>query len=249
MFRAGLVLLIVTVAGAVQPALAGCIGEDKDHVILSRQAVTLTGDRYPGTFPAVIRQLVGDLEGIRDGLDRFEIKAVEVSVFGDGYPCGAPLIDVTDDHYGSARVDVLNFTWFHGIDIVSEFYGASGSSFRHRLFVRTGMKFVEVTPPGEMTHTNMGGFFFGPLNQERGNGFVLWEADWHDSGAHYDPHPYKGTFYRWDGAAFQSAGEIKNPKRYEITNRAPDFLGLPKGTAFDETMPYANFAIFRDSAP
>lgn len=245
MIRAGLILLMM--AGAIQPAHADCIGEDKDHVVLARQGVTLNQSQ----FPAVIRQLVGDPypKKSRSGLDRFYIKGIEVSIFGDGvgYPCDAPLLVITADQYSTARVDALNFPWFQGFDVVSQFVGASGSSFQHRLFARQGESFVEVSPPGGLTHTNVGGFFFGPLGRGRGNGFALWDADWSVGGAHYDPRPYKGAFQRWDGAAFQPAGEMTEPDKHRLgSSKAPDFLGLPKGTAFDQTMPYTEMTITRD---
>jgi len=246
--RAGLILLMM--AGAIQPARAGCAGEDKDHIVLSRQSVTLTENRFPVTFPVVVRQIVGDSLGeTAFAHDWFSIKGVEVSVFADGvsYPCDAPALDVTADQFSTARVDALDFSWFQGFDIVSEFLGVSGSSFSHRLFVRLDKKFVDVTPKDEMTHTNMGGFFFGPLPTANGKGFVIWEADWTD-GAHYDPHPYKARFYEWNGSSFKPAGDLSTPQKYAITAAAPDFIGLPKGTIFNQTMPYTELNIVRDSA-
>jgi hypothetical protein len=62
MIRAGLVLLVM-MAGAPQLARAGCVGDDKSHVVLAREGITLTEDRFPFTFPAIVRQVVGESGG------------------------------------------------------------------------------------------------------------------------------------------------------------------------------------------
>ena len=150
-----------------------------------------------------------------------------------------------------ARVDALEVPWFHGFDVVTERFGGSGSSFTHRIFVRTGKKFVDVTPQGGIVHTNMGGLFFGLLGKGRGKGFVVWEANG-DGENHYAPQTYTATFYEWNGSAFQKAGETNDPKKYEIPFPvpAPDFIGLPKGIYFDQSMPFvAGHYINRNGRP
>jgi hypothetical protein len=251
--RAGLVVLMM-VAGAIQPAQAGCANEDRNHAVLARQGIRLTEKGFPVTFPAMVRQLVGEDYGAGPaGNERFDSDGVEISVFAeeDGYryPCSTPLVDITDPDSETGRIDALDFSWFQGFDAVTEQFGGSGSGFKHRIFARIGSKFVDVTP-SQIGHNNMGGFFFGPLGNGRGNGFVIWEADWTD-GAHYDPHPYSATFYEWDGSAFHKAGEISNPKKYEIPFPvpAPDFIGLPKGIHFDQTMPYVPAHLINRDGP
>jgi hypothetical protein len=255
MLRAGLIILVM-VAGAIQPAAhASCAGEDATHSVLARQGLRQTENRFPTTFPAMLRQVIKDSGDEGPSSDEtFEVEGVEFMVFvADDYryPCGAPLLDITIAGVDTGRIDPLDFPWFQGIDMVTETYGGSGNAFGHRIFARTGDKFADVTPSPreEIGHSNMGGFFFGPLGKGRGNGFVIWEADWTD-GIHYDPHPYKATFYEWDGVAFREAGKASDPKKYAITDAAPDFIGLPNGTRFSQTMPYttAHYAL-RDPLP
>ena len=99
MLRAGLLLLMV--AGAIHPAFAGCANEDRHHAVLARQGVRLTEKGFPVTFPTVVRQIVGDDDGQGvAGNELFESNGLEISVFreedGYRYPCGTPLVDVTD---------------------------------------------------------------------------------------------------------------------------------------------------------
>ena len=110
-----------------------------------------------------------------------------------------------------------------------KFPGGSGASFLHLLFNRQKWDgVVAALAPTALEHTNMGGFHVGELGGGRGPGIAIWDAQW-DDGAHYDPHPYGLTLYRWDGKAFVGPEVLKTPGKLNpnLPDAVPAAFGLP----------------------
>lgn len=87
------------------------------------------------------------------------------------------------------------------LHIVARYPGGSGERFRHHLLVLDPSSDPQELAPGDLSHSNMGGFFVGDLGDGRGPGVATWDAQWNE-GAHYDPHPARMILYRWNDRGF-----------------------------------------------
>jgi hypothetical protein len=126
--------------------------------------------------------------------------------------------------------------------ITTELHGGSGNGFRHILLAASDNSLRRIDQP-DFAHSNMGGFYVGDLGGGRGQGVVVWDAEW-KAGAHYDPHPYRFTFYRWNGKSFAAPEVLVTKEAYPATpDAAPTGLGFPfRDQTNQEGMPFALIA-------
>jgi hypothetical protein len=126
--------------------------------------------------------------------------------------------------------------------ITTELHGGSGNGFRHILLAASDNSLRRIDQP-DFAHSNMGGFYVGDLGGGRGQGVVVWDAEW-KAGAHYDPHPYRFTFYRWNGKSFTAPEVLITKDSYTATpDAAPKALGFTFRDQTDqEEMPFALLA-------
>jgi len=88
--------------------------------------------------------------------------------------------------------------------------------------------------PMDLGHSNMDRFYVGDLGRGRGAGLVLWEAIW-DSEAHYVPHRYRVSTYRWCGGRFIGPVVWTTRRKYRPE---PNLVAKHLGFAFrDATRP------------
>jgi len=120
--------------------------------------------------------------------------------------------------------------------------GGSGDNFEHLVLAYDDG--IRPLAPMDLQHSNMGGFFIGELGRGRGPGLVLWDAIWED-GAHYSPHRYRVTTYRWRAesvansrwrpGAFLGPSEVMTKQRLDPD---PDAVARALGLGFrDLTKP------------
>lgn len=80
--------------------------------------------------------------------------------------------------------------------------------------------------PQRLRYGNMDGFHLGDLGEGRGEGLMLWEAHW--DGAHYDPHRYTVTTWRWRKDHFVGPEVWTTRKHYDPDpETVAKALGLP----------------------
>lgn len=81
--------------------------------------------------------------------------------------------------------------------------------------------------PARLQHSNMDGFHVGDLGGGRGPGLMTWSAEW--DGAHYEPHRYRVTTWRWRDDRFVGPEAWTTRKRYDPDPEAvAKALGLPE---------------------
>jgi len=242
-------LFIIALVALTRASASECLGEDKDHIVLSRQHVNMGQDYL---YAGVIRQMIGKFEGTSANNHRmYYVGGVDVNIFRvnyDEYPCGKPFLAYEITNANTARIDTFHFPWLTGIDIASESLGGSGDGFAHEIFGLIDGKLIDVTPTGGLNHTNMGGFYIGPLGKGLGVGIAVWDADWTD-GAHYDPHPYVVQYYTWNGTKFVPTRKIASKESYDPSGSTPAFIEVPAGRDFNsrgDSFPFAELRIERD---
>jgi hypothetical protein len=123
--------------------------------------------------------------------------------------------------------------------ITTESHGGSGNGFKHVLVAASDNSLSRIDQP-DFAHSNMGGFYVGDLGGGRGSGAVVWNAEW-NAGAHYDPHPYRFTFYRWNGKSFAAPEVLVTKEAYPAKpDAAPTALGFTfRDQTNQEEMPFA----------
>jgi hypothetical protein len=85
---------------------------------------------------------------------------------------------------------------------------------------------VYALAPERLRYSNMDGFYLGDLGGGRGDGLILWTAIW--DGAHYDPHRYTVTTYRWRKDHFAGPKVWTTLKHYDPDpETVAKGLGLP----------------------
>ncbi len=89
---------------------------------------------------------------------------------------------------------------------------------------------VYALAPERLRYSNMDGFYLGDLGGGRGDGLILWMAIW--DGAHYDPHRYTVTTYRWRDGHFSGPEVRTTHKRYDPD---PDTVAKALGLPADQT--------------
>lgn len=225
MFRAGLVLLLMTMTGAAYSAAADC---DDRHAVMLHQSIRLDDGR---DFSVVVRKLAPSANEI-------SIDGVDIAIFrGATARCGKSVFHDAVEGARTARVDVLRLPWFHGVDVIRAFRGdASPYNYNHQILSEIGGKLIDVTPAERIGHTGLGGFYIGPLGHGRGNGLAVWDASWSD-GDIGEPFPFIAILYRWTGSGFTPIDRLESDRKYMSQSAAEAFVGLPKGTAFDPHMP------------
>jgi hypothetical protein len=104
--------------------------------------------------------------------------------------------------------------------------GGSGDGFEH-VVLSYDADGVFALAPLRLSHSNMDGFHLGDLGRGRGPGLMIWSALWEDA-AHYEPHRYRVTVYRWRGDRFIGPETWTTKKRYDPDPPAvARRLGLP----------------------
>jgi hypothetical protein len=208
MLRAGLIILVMMMAGASSFAASDCSGRN-DGPVIKKQSIRLDGK----SFSVVLRKLPG--ANPHDS-------TLTISVFaGSKNRCAKPLFSESIEGGNDAHIDALNFRWFRGMDVVST-VGANAVT-SHRILRTGGRRLIDVTPK-EGLGSEDGGFFIGSLGKGRGMGLAVWGVDWSDGDDHW-PRSYVGTLYRWHDSSFQKLEDVRPPEKFRGPGGFPAFMG------------------------
>jgi hypothetical protein len=205
-----------------------CLREDQDHIVLERRFINLGENGNPHFYDVAV---LGRVDKFKIGEGRF-IGATEFTLFRAGpTPTCEVVYRQTFEGYNSGRVETAVLGTMPVVQLIGAAFGASQNSYTHVLLMPTPSGFSRITRFA-LIHSNMGGFYVGDLGSGRGQGIALWDAIW-DSGAHYSPHRYSITFYRWAGSEFLSPERIVTSQEF---NPAPNEATVKLGwTVRDQT--------------
>lgn len=181
------ILAVATVPTSAEAA-ARCGAPRSNQIEVQRAQLAAKNDK----FEAVSTSTHGD--------GMFGFAAAQLAIYGS--ECRLlfkqTFSDATEVRFETRRLGALPLLAVTALEP-----GGSGNNFKHVLLAYEGG--IRPLAPMDLQHSNMGGFYVGELGRGRGPGLVLWDAIWED-GAHYAPHRYRVTTYRWRAEDIEGSG-------------------------------------------
>lgn len=215
--------LALLTASAVTAAPAGCYRPAANEIVVQR--LTLRGHQSNYEAVSVSRRLSGGRDALAGRMIVYGRHCVQLFErrFGDAW----------EVRFQTARLGAESVLLATAVRP-----GASESGYV-QLVLGYGRSLCDLSPI-PLDNGDTGGLYVGDLGSGRGPGLARWDGIWGQSEAHYSPHHFEVTLYRWRG------GRLVRNAHYVTRNRLdsdPDRAARALGFRFRDMTRRPRFAL------